>query len=68
LPSEAEIVSASGDRAVRAADVKADRKIPYADAFALELAMNAAECVLVTADYEFKAVADLASVEFLPTK
>jgi predicted nucleic acid-binding protein len=68
LPNEAEIVSASGDRAVRAADVKADRKIPYADAFALELAMNAAECVLVTADYEFKAVADLASVAFLPTK
>ena len=68
LPSEAEIVPAGGDRAVRAGEVKVDRKIPYADAFALELAMNAAECVLVTADYDFKAVADLASIEFLPAK
>jgi PIN domain nuclease of toxin-antitoxin system len=68
LPSEAEIVSASGDRAVRAADVRADRKVGYADAFALELAMDGAERVLVTADYGFKTVADLASIEFLPTK
>jgi predicted nucleic acid-binding protein len=68
LPSEAEIVPASGNRAVRAGEVRADHKIPYADAFALELAMDSAERVLVTADYDFKAVADLASIEFLPAK
>ena len=62
------IVPATGERAVRAAALKVDRKIPFADAFALELAMDSAEHVLVTADYDFKAVADLARIEFLPVK
>jgi len=66
LPSEATIVPASGVRAVRAADLKVDRKLPYADAFALDLAMDSPDHVLVTADYGFKAVADLARIEFLP--
>jgi len=61
-------VAASGDRAVRAAEIKEDRKLPYADAFAIELAMDSPGHVLVTADYEFKAVADLAQIEFLPAK
>jgi predicted nucleic acid-binding protein len=68
VPSEARIVPVSGDRAMRAADIKVDRKIPYADAFALELAMDSPEQILVTADYDFKAVADLARIEFLPVK
>ncbi|HEY1161207.1 MAG TPA: PIN domain-containing protein [Terracidiphilus sp.] len=67
-PSEAKIVPVSGDRAVRAADLKVDRKIPYADAFTLELAMDSTEHILVTADYDFKSVADLARIEFLPVK
>ncbi|MGA2888399.1 MAG: PIN domain-containing protein [Terracidiphilus sp.] len=62
------IVPATGERAVRAAEIKMDRKLPYADAFALELAMDTADHVLVTADYDFKAVADLARIEFLPAK
>ncbi len=61
-------VAATGDRAVHAAEIKEDRKLPYADAFAIELAMDSADHVLVTADYDFKAVADLAHVEFLPAK
>jgi PIN domain nuclease of toxin-antitoxin system len=68
LPSESEIVAASAERAVRAAEIKVDRKIAYADAFALELAMESADHVLVTADYGFKAVDDLARIEFLPAK
>jgi ribonuclease VapC len=68
LPSEAQIVSASADRAVRAADLRIDRSIAYADAFALELAMELPDRVLVTADFGFKSVADLAQLEFLPAK
>jgi predicted nucleic acid-binding protein len=65
---ESSIISATADRAVRAAELKVDRKIAYADAFAIELAMDSHDHVLVTADYDFKAVADLAQIEFLPVK
>jgi predicted nucleic acid-binding protein len=68
LPTEAEIVSVSGERAVRAAELKVDRKIAYADAIAVELAMSFREHVLVTADYGFKGVEDLAQIEFLPVR
>lgn len=68
LPSEAEIVPADGERAVRAAELKVDHKIAYADAFALDLAMESTDHVLVTADYGFKDVEDLARIEFLPQK
>jgi len=68
LPSESEIVPVSGERAVRAAGIKVDRKVSYADALALELAMSFQEHILVTADYDFKDVEDLARIEFLPAK
>ncbi len=68
LPSEAEIITVGGERAVRAAEIKVDRKVSYADALALELAMSFADHVLVTADYGFKDVDDLARIEFLPAK
>jgi predicted nucleic acid-binding protein len=62
------LIPATAERAVRAASLRVDRKIPYADAFALELAMESDDHVLVTADYDFKAVEDLARIEFLPVK
>jgi predicted nucleic acid-binding protein len=68
LPSEAKIVPATADRAVHAADLRVDRKITYADAFAVDLAMSSPDHILVTADYDFKAVDDLARIEFLPAK
>lgn len=68
LPSEVEIISVSADRAVRAAEIKVDRKVSYADAIAIELATSFADHLLVTADYDFKDVADLARIEFLPLK
>lgn len=68
LPSEAKVVSVTSDRAIRSAAIKVDRNIAYADAFALELAMTTPDHVLVTADYGFKAVEDLARIEFLPAK
>ena len=68
LPSEVEIAAVTGELAVQAADLKVDRKISYADAFALELAMRSPNHVLVTADYGFKAVDDLVRIEFLASK
>jgi PIN domain nuclease of toxin-antitoxin system len=68
LPSEAIIVPANADRAVRAAALKVDRNIGYADAFALDLAMDSPQNVLLTADYGFKSVDGLAKIEFLPAK
>lgn len=62
------IVTATSDRAVHAAELKVDRRISYADTFALDVAMDSSDHVLVTADYDFKAVDDLARIEFLPTK
>jgi PIN domain nuclease of toxin-antitoxin system len=68
LPSEATIIPATAERAVRAAGLRVDRKISYADGFALDLAMDSPEHVLVTADYDFKTVDDLARIEFLSAK
>jgi predicted nucleic acid-binding protein len=68
LPSEVEIVSATPDRAVRAALHKVEKKIAFADAFALELAMESKDRVLLTADYGFKAVEEAIRIEFLPAK
>ncbi len=67
-PLELEVVSASGERAVHAAALRMDHHIAYVDAFAIDLAMDSADHVLVTADYDFKAADDLARIEFLPAK
>lgn len=68
LQIDLRIVPVSAERAVRAAGLRIDRKIAYADAFAVELALDSPDHVLVTADYDFKAVADLARIEFLPAE
>jgi predicted nucleic acid-binding protein len=68
LPSEAEIIPATGERAVRAAALRVDRGLSYADAFAVELALDSTEHILITADYGFQPAADLIQIEFLPTK
>jgi predicted nucleic acid-binding protein len=67
-PRAPKVVPASAERAIHAADIKVDRNIAYADAFAVDLAMDSPGHVLVTADYGFKSVEDLARIEFLPAK
>jgi predicted nucleic acid-binding protein len=62
------VVPASSERAVRAANLRVDHKLAYADAFAVDLAMDSMDHVFVTADYDFKAVDELARIEFLPEK
>jgi predicted nucleic acid-binding protein len=68
LPNEAMIVPVTGQRAVHAAALRVDYKISYADAFAVDLAMDSPDCVLVTADDEFKTAEKLIRIEFLPLK
>lgn len=63
-----EVVAASAERAVRSALIKVERKIPYADAFGVELAGDSAEHVLVTADFDVKPAAGDVRIEFLPGK
>src|ERR1039458_8922245 len=50
LPSEVEIVHASAECAMHARDLRVDRKIAYADAFALDLAMRSSRHILGTAE------------------
>lgn len=63
-----EIVPATAERAVRASLIKFTRDIPYADAFGVELVSDSADHVLVTADFDLKAVARDVRIEFLPKK
>ena len=63
-----EIVPVSAERAVRAALIKVNRQIPYADAFGVELAAESPDHVLVTADFDLKPAAPEVKIEFLPRK
>ncbi len=62
------VVPVDGDRAVRAALIKVETGVPYVDSFALELARGGSDCVLVTADFDFKPASRDVTIEFLPTK
>jgi len=63
-----ELVPVTPERAVRAALVKVSKKIPYADAFGVELAAESPDHILVTADFDLKAAARDVKIEFLPRK
>lgn len=63
-----QVISADAERSVGAALIKLERNIPYVDAFGAELAAGAPNRVLVTADFDFKAVARDVMIEFLPSK
>jgi predicted nucleic acid-binding protein len=68
LSFEFEIVPATAERAMKSGIIKAQKKIPYADAFGVELAGDSPEHVLVTADFDVKAVEQDVRIEFLPKK
>ena len=63
-----QIVAADGDRAVRAALLKLRRRIPYVDAFGIELTAESTERILVTADFDLKPASRDVKIEFLPAK
>jgi predicted nucleic acid-binding protein len=63
-----EIVPVTAERAVNTAMIKNLRKIPYADAFGVDLASGSSEHVLVTADFDVKPAEHDVRIEFLPLK
>jgi predicted nucleic acid-binding protein len=63
-----EIIPATGERAVRSAQIKGRLGIPYVDAFGVELAGDSPAHVFVTADFDMKSAAAEVEIEFLPTK
>ena len=62
------VVAADGDRAMRAALIKVGSGIPCVDAFAVEIAAEIRDSVLVTADFDFKPASRNLTIEFLPAK
>jgi predicted nucleic acid-binding protein len=60
-----DIVPVSAERAVRAALIKLNTKIPYADAFGVELAADSSDHALVTADFDLKPASKDVKIEFL---
>ena len=63
-----QVVAVDGNRAVRAALIRLKRKLPYVDAFGVELTMYDPEHIFVTADFDFKPAAADVKIEFLPIK
>ena len=61
------IISVDIDQAETAGILKHDFKLPYADAFASALALSKG-ATLITADFDFKPVAQTMRIEFLPAK
>ncbi len=63
-----EIISVTAERAVRAALIKEDTKVPYIDAFGVEFAATSPDHIFVTADFDLKGAAHKGKIEFLPVK
>lgn len=63
-----DIVDATAARAVNSGSWKNQKKIPYADAFAVELAASIPNSVLITWDFDLKPAAHDIKIEFLPKK
>jgi predicted nucleic acid-binding protein len=62
------VATADAERSVRAALIKLERKLPYVDAFGVELAAEGRDRILVTADFDFKPASRDVAIEFLPAK
>ena len=61
-----EIISANRSRAERAALLRRDWDIGYADAFCVELALYDSQTSVITADFGFRKTESLVKTEFLP--
>jgi predicted nucleic acid-binding protein len=66
-PVGIDVVPVDKLRASRAAAIKFKHPIPYADAFAAELAMERGK-ILLTGDYDFAGMKTALKIEFLPRK
>ena len=63
-----EFIPVSAERAIEAALIKVKRKIPYADAFGVQLVSESLDYVLITADFDLKPAVQDVKIEFLPKK
>jgi predicted nucleic acid-binding protein len=63
-----EIVPITAERAVNSALIKIEKRIPYADAFGVDLARESNQHVLITADFDVKPAEKEVQIEFLPRK
>jgi predicted nucleic acid-binding protein len=61
-----EVIPATAERAVQSGLIKAQKKIPYADAFGVELASDSPDHVLLTADFDVEPAKHDINIEFLP--
>jgi hypothetical protein len=68
LSANLAVLSATTERAERAAIIKTRFKMGYADCFGVELAMDSRDHILVTADFGAKPAENDIRIEFLPTK
>jgi predicted nucleic acid-binding protein len=63
-----EVIPATAERAVNSALIKARKKIPYADAFAVDLAADSSDHVLLTADFDVEPARHDIAIEFISVK
>jgi predicted nucleic acid-binding protein len=63
-----QVIEVDAGRAVRTALIKLKNKIPYVDAFGVELAAESADRVFVTADFDLKPARGNVAIEFLARK
>ena len=63
-----EIVPLTPERAAKAAVLKVDLEMGYADAACVELAASLPGCALLTADYDFASATAIVNIQFLPNK
>ncbi len=63
-----QVIPATAERAVSSGLIKARKKIPYADAFGVDLAGDSTDYVLLTADFDVEPAKKDVHIEFLPTK
>lgn len=63
-----EVIPATLERAQRSALIRYRLRIPYVDSFAVELASDAPDHILITGDFDFKPAENEVNIEFLPTK
>jgi predicted nucleic acid-binding protein len=65
---QVQVVDATPARASHSAMTRVDRKIPYADCFGIDLALDSPQHILITADFDFKPAERDIRIEFLPAK
>ena len=62
------VIAATSERAAQAAAIKLKYGIPFADCFAIQLASDSEDHILITADFDMLPAADHIRIEFLPPK